>query len=102
MKPRIRYQHWYFTLPWARDYAGIVLYPWILFREEKGQVSDELFRHELEHVYQISRTGVLRFYVRWLIYTCKHGYFNNPFEVEARARSREPLTPYEKHLKEAS
>lgn len=103
MKLRIRYGHWYFTLPWMRNYAGIVLYPWMLFREEKDQVSDQLFRHELEHVYQIEHAGgSLRFYIKWLWYTYKHGYFNNPYEIAARKVSREPLTVKERHLKELS
>lgn len=40
--------------------------------------------HELKHVEQYQRYGVLRFIVLYLYETVKRGYRNNRFEVEAR------------------
>lgn len=40
--------------------------------------------HELKHVEQYQRYGVLRFIFLYLYETMKRGYRNNRFEVEAR------------------
>ena len=40
--------------------------------------------HELKHVEQYQRYGVLRFFLLYLYETIKKGYRNNRFEVEAR------------------
>jgi hypothetical protein len=41
--------------------------------------------HELKHVEQYERHGVAGFLWRYLWETIRKGYFNNRFEVEARA-----------------
>lgn len=40
--------------------------------------------HELKHVEQYQRYGVVRFILLYLYETIKNGYRNNKFEVEAR------------------
>jgi predicted acyltransferase len=48
-------------------------------------LSDEKWvRHELKHVLQYQQNGLFLFVVKYLMYSLKHGYYNNPFEVEAR------------------
>ncbi len=47
--------------------------------------SPRLMRHELKHVEQYRRYGILRFLVLYGWYSLKFGYFNNPLEIEARA-----------------
>jgi hypothetical protein len=42
-------------------------------------------RHELKHIEQFERYGTLRFVSKYLYYSMRHGYWNNPLEVEARA-----------------
>ena len=42
-----------------------------------------IVRHELVHLAQIRRDGDLRFWARYLYFTCKNGYRGNPYEVEA-------------------
>lgn len=42
-------------------------------------------RHELKHVEQYKRYGFARFICMYLIESIKRGYYNNRFEVEARA-----------------
>ena len=44
-----------------------------------------LIRHELKHIEQIEAEGRLKFGIKYLYYTIKYGYWNNPYEVEARA-----------------
>lgn len=47
-------------------------------------VSEKLATHELVHVVQQKRLGHLKFLWRYLKCHLKHGYCNNPFEIEAR------------------
>jgi hypothetical protein len=81
---------------------GKVLYPFVLFAVPKAQVSDRLFRHELQHVYQVWRMGWFGFYLGYLWHGIRHGYRNHPFEVEANERENDPLTDREKQLKRDS
>ncbi|MFN4247106.1 MAG: DUF4157 domain-containing protein [Flavipsychrobacter sp.] len=41
--------------------------------------------HELQHVLQYKRDGFAGFIYKYLLNHIKHGYYNNPYEVEARA-----------------
>lgn len=45
----------------------------------------KLIRHELCHLEQIERDGRLIFSIKYLYWLARHGYRNNPYEVEARA-----------------
>ncbi len=98
MKLRIKYNvgRW---IMWG--YGGRVLYPFLLFAESQQDVPDWLFRHELEHVYQVRRNGWLRFNLIYLWYLLRHGYKNNPFEVEARATESFALSDLERALKKS-
>jgi len=42
-------------------------------------------KHELKHVEQYARLGTTSFLVAYTWEWIRHGYFNNKFEVEARA-----------------
>ena len=42
-----------------------------------------LRQHELVHIAQMERHGTLRFCVLYLWWTLRHGYWDNPFEIEA-------------------
>ena len=46
-----------------------------------------LLQHEAIHVEQIERLGAFRFTVFYLWYLLRHGYWDNPLEIEARDRS---------------
>ena len=51
-----------------------------------GHENDQhLLRHERKHLEQIERDGRLLFALRRSWLTLRHGYFMNPYEVEARA-----------------
>jgi len=45
--------------------------------------------HELKHVQQYREYGLAGFLVRYLTDWIKHGYYNNRFEVEARASEKD-------------
>lgn len=76
---------------WVR---GVTLYPFILLRERRAEVvadGERLLLHEWAHVQQIRRLGALRFYALYLWYSARHGYRDNPFEVEARRQVEEAM-----------
>ena len=99
MKIKFWYESWVFKLPILNAFAGMVLYPWIFFKGSKEEVSDRLFRHELEHIYQVRREGWLKFHVKYFYFSIRKGYRNNPYEIEATTMSNIPLTAEERALK---
>lgn len=72
-----------------------VLWKWVFFRHTKDKVSVRLYRHELQHCYQIERLGRFKFYAKYLWQWIRNGYWNHPFEKEARDFQDQPLTPKE-------
>ena len=80
-------------------YRGKVLYPFVLFSQAQEDVTDQLFRHELEHVYQIRRNGWFCFYLKYVLLAIRYGYEKHPFELEAEARQDDPLTDEEREIK---
>lgn len=109
MKFRIVNNAWWMF--WAR---GMVLWPWMWlrpvrvyeaypredFEEWYTMREHQLYRHELQHCYQVERLGRLRFYATYLWYQIRYGYKNNPFEVEANAYEDEPLEEQEVRWRE--
>lgn len=47
--------------------------------------NQRLLRHERAHLEQIERDGRLLFTARYLWWLLRHGYWNNPYEVDARS-----------------
>ena len=45
---------------------------------------EKLIRHEKKHLEQIQEQGRLKFAVKYTYYTMRYGYWNNPYEIEAR------------------
>ena len=82
--------------------GGMVLYPFILFKRKKEEISDTIFRHEMEHIYQVRRIGWFKYYLTYLWYAMRHKYEDIPYEVQARAVQHEPLTDEERKLKDTS
>ena len=80
-------------------FAGKVLYPFVLFKAEKVDVTDAIFKHEMHHVHDMRRMGVLKWYVTYLWLAIRRGYRNHPYEKEAYEHQNEPLTEEEKALR---
>ena len=74
---------------------GLVLGGTVYFAAPAHLIPQWLFRHELEHAYQIMREGSFRFYLKFFLYSVRYGYYNNPYEVEARQAEQYALTNYE-------
>lgn len=81
--------------------GGITIYPFIFFKRTREEVTDRLFRHEMEHIYQVERLGWFRFYLTYLWQNVRVGYKKNKYELEANAVENQPLTAYERAVKES-
>lgn len=69
---------------WPGDWNGLCLAPLIFVKD----ISDrKLVAHELTHASQTYRGLFIGFYIKYLLYTWRYGYWNNPYEIEARNRS---------------
>jgi hypothetical protein len=78
--------------------AGMVVWPKMMFAMPLEDVPRSLFKHELQHVYQIMREGPFWFYLKFFLYSLRYGYKQNPFEVEAREAQKQLLTEDEEEL----
>jgi hypothetical protein len=47
-----------------------------------------MVEHELEHIRQYRTYGLVSFVILYLIESLKRGYYNNKYEVEARAAEK--------------
>ena len=70
-------------------FHGVTL-PWGIYILPERLQDEKLRKHELEHARQISEYGVVGFYARYLWFTLRHGYQNNPLEVLSRKAENEP------------
>ena len=64
-------------------FAGVTL-PWGIYILPERLQDARLVRHEQAHADQIAQYGVIGFYTRYLWFTLRYGYRNNPLEVQAR------------------
>ena len=98
---------------WMRWADGMVVWPWVWLRLRKVRENPRtefqrregiqnlewnlrIYRHELEHVYQIKKVGRLKFYWRYLVDAVRlRKYRSILVEVEAYAHQDEVLTKKE-------
>lgn len=67
---------------------GAITAPWQTVYVLPERIKDAgLIRHELIHVEQIQRLGAWHWTAQYLWGLLRHGYRNNPLEVEAREKS---------------
>jgi hypothetical protein len=76
---------WFFRLPYMRRFDGYTLPRLILLRSH--DVSDDLVTHELCHIWQLQNRPLALV----LSYPLA-GYWNNPFEIQARRAAAETRT----------
>lgn len=57
--------------------------------KEEFEKDKRWVKHELCHVQQFERYGFLNFIFRYLWESMRMGYYNNKYEVEARAAEKE-------------
>lgn len=80
---------------WLFWCGGMVVWPFVFFRHAEDAVSARLWRHELEHCYQVYREGRIRFYAKYLWYLLRYGYKKNPYELAANEWETATVTPEE-------
>lgn len=68
-------------------YEGITLPPFGIYILASHLNDQKLIKHEMCHWEQAHRIGILKWYTLYLYYNLRYGYWNNPFEVEARQKS---------------
>jgi hypothetical protein len=99
MKIRIVYN--FILFRYWKWIAGMTIYPFIFFRRGREEVSDRLFRHELEHIYQVREHGWFGFYLSYIWESICHGYKKNKYELAAELMENTPLTAEERKLKDS-
>lgn len=81
-------------------YSAITLYPFVLFRSKKEDVSYITLKHEMTHVDQIRVHGWLSFYLSYLLYflagllrfkSWNAAYYDIPWERMAVSHQLTPL-----------
>ena len=90
----IKYEHWFFKLPFMKDYIGMAVTPnLIIFSKSKDEVSQRSINHEKIHQSQMIQHGLLIF---WLWYGTQYlyglikyrshwkAYRNISYEIKAR------------------
>ncbi|HTH31260.1 MAG TPA: hypothetical protein VL946_07905 [Lacibacter sp.] len=45
-------------------------------------------KHEMAHIEQYKRLGIIKFLLLYTWYSVKYGYYNNPLEIEAREKEK--------------
>jgi hypothetical protein len=77
--------------PLGGKWAGLVIYPFIFFRDKKAQRDKRIRAHEYTHIEQVERIGWLPFYLSWLRAVIRRTpYRERWFEKEARDHSNNP------------
>lgn len=70
------------------------IYSFVEVKEET-----ELYSHEYVHYCQIKYFGVIKFYFKYLIFSIQKGYWDNPFEKDARALQNMSAPLIEEYIK---
>lgn len=77
-----------FLVPrWA---VAQVLLPRRIFVRRGARLSQRLLAHELVHVDQLERMGLLRYWWNYLMLLLRCGYREHPLELDAIVRGAEP------------
>ncbi len=53
------------------------------------KLNQRLLCHELTHVLQWKRYGIIRFPILYVWFSILYGYYRNPFEIEARSKEED-------------
>ena len=69
----------------ARGFKGWTSFWRVVYVLPGWETVQWLIRHEAKHIEQIERDGRLLFSARYLWWLARYGYWNNPYEIEARA-----------------
>lgn len=68
----------------STGFSGIALPPFGIYILEEKMYDERLQKHEAEHWKQYKENGLVKFYTKYLWYSLRYGYKNNPWEIQAR------------------
>jgi len=71
-------------------FIGITLPPFGIFINADYKDNARLIRHETCHWRQAQDLGAMMFYLKYLWFSIRYGYYDNPMEVAARAAAEQP------------
>lgn len=107
-KIKVRYDSWLLKIFTPRNVKAVTLYPYIFIRHRRSEeilnFKQKTLKHEMIHVEQIRRLGVLTFYFDYfyqylngLWSTLNHSaaYAQISYEVDAYTREEQPFTKEE-------
>ena len=72
-----------YTRLFIGNFNGLALYPFIFIHPEKQ--GEYTLNHELIHIEQQKELWLIGFAILYLYFNITRGYWDNPFEQEARA-----------------
>ena len=73
--------YWYMKL---RGFEGFMTFWGSVYAMPSWENNPSLIKHEMEHVRQLKEHGNFKFFLLYLYYNLRYGYWNNPFEIQAR------------------
>lgn len=65
-------------------FDGFASYWGVIYIRKGHEANKQLIAHERCHLAQMRSSGKLAFTVKYLYWLIRYGYYNNPYEVEAR------------------
>lgn len=80
---------WWMRLWGFRGWASLWNTLYIRPGSEKDQ---KLLAHEKYHLHQMARDGKIVFMLRYTWWLVRYGYWNNPYEIEARKNENNNTT----------
>ncbi len=86
------YNSWYAKY---MNYDAVVIYPFVLFKNDISGIKPSYVKHEMIHVKQLEEVGYNTFFEDYAKEMEKHGYLENKYEVEAFSNEHFPLTEEE-------
>ncbi len=73
-----------FLLAWPpKRYAAQVLIPNVIFARRGVPLTERLVAHELSHVDDLKRLGLIRYWLQYLTLLVVKGYRKHPMEAQA-------------------
>jgi len=77
----------FYNCKWLFWAEGMVIYPFVFFKDNEDEVRECLFSHEMVHVQQVSDKGWIKFHVSYLWQLVTKGYKKNKYEIDARNKA---------------
>lgn len=74
--------NWVVRLIGQPDSEALVIYPFIFYGDT--DLKTDLIAHELVHVMQIKKEGLIKWFIKYLYFYMTKGYYLNPYEIQAR------------------